>query len=95
MSDINSEKNTGSNAAPECNGPDCKYWRGSRAWRKEMRHRDPWHGVFWSVLLILLGALFLAGMVYNFNVGQWWPVILIIIGGVFLTRAIWRNNNQS
>jgi len=44
------------------------------------------HSVFWGIVLLVLGVLFLLGnldiMYFDFwdFIGDWWPVILIVVG---------------
>jgi len=44
------------------------------------------HSVFWGIIFLLFGVLFLLGnlgiMYFDFwdFIGDWWPVILIVIG---------------
>jgi hypothetical protein len=56
---------------------------------RDLRHRNPYHGAFVGVLLVLIGCLFLAGMLFGFNVGQWWPVIPILVGIAMLSRVFY------
>jgi cation transport ATPase len=55
-----------------------------------MHYRHPayrwasWGKFVCGTILILIGALLLAG------VSQWWPVVLIMAGGAFLLRFFWR-----
>jgi phage shock protein PspC (stress-responsive transcriptional regulator) len=41
-------------------------------------------GLWFGLILILLGGLFLAENLLHFNIGQFWPVILIFIGLLML-----------
>ena len=61
-----------------------------RYWRHEMRHRHPWHwhAFFIGPLMILLGLVFLAGVIYHIDFGQWWPLVLIAVGLAFLIRGL-------
>lgn len=42
-----------------------------------------------GIILILIGALFMAGF------SQWWPVALIVAGVLFLGRFVWRRQSVS
>jgi hypothetical protein len=61
-----------------------------RAWRRECRHRDPWHSVIWGSVIILLGVGFLASTMFNFNFAMWWPLILIALGISIMSRSFYR-----
>jgi phage shock protein C len=41
-------------------------------------------GMWFGLILILLGGLFLVENLFHFNLGQFWPVILIFIGILML-----------
>lgn len=41
-------------------------------------------GLWFGLILVLLGGLFLAQNLFHFNLGQFWPVILIFIGILML-----------
>ena len=42
----------------------------------------------WPILLIALGAIFLAGEFTRFDFGDLWPVLLIVAGGILLAQAV-------
>ena len=65
-----------------------------RQLKRELRElgHHPGHGLFFGLLLIVIGGLFLAGNLFNFNFGLWWPLILVVIGIFILSRAFyWRD----
>ena len=37
-------------------------------------------GLWFGLILILLGGMFLVENLFHFNIGQFWPLILIVIG---------------
>ena len=47
-------------------------------------------GLWFGLILILLGGLFLAENLFHFNLGQFWPVILIFIGLLMLVPVFRR-----
>ena len=47
-------------------------------------------GLWFGVILILLGGLFLVENLFHFNLGQFWPVILIFIGVLMLVPVFRR-----
>ncbi len=55
---------------------------------------DPAHpsarnsGMWFGVILVLLGIVFLVENLFHFNLGQFWPVILILIGVVMLLSVM-------
>ena len=44
----------------------------------------------WGVILVLVGALFLAAQAGHINVGtfllRWWPLLLIAVGGTYMVN---------
>lgn len=45
-------------------------------------------GLMWPVVLITIGALFLAGQYSRYGFFDLWPVILIVIGAVLVAQAL-------
>jgi membrane-bound ClpP family serine protease len=51
--------------------------------------------IFWGVVLIIVGSLFLVEELTDFDLGRFfWPVILITAGGLLLLRN-YLNSNHS
>jgi phage shock protein PspC (stress-responsive transcriptional regulator) len=44
-------------------------------------------GMWFGLILVLLGGLFLAENLFHFSLGQFWPVILIFIGILMLVQV--------
>ncbi len=82
--------NTGTDSGPQT--PPDRDWREERrAWRQEMREkrwRQPWHGLFWGLLLILIGVLFLANQQGWLKDDEWWQYLLVGLGGVFIIDGL-------
>jgi hypothetical protein len=76
---------------------DCRDWREQRReWRRvsrEARYRDPWHGLFGGLILLLIGALFL------FRQNGWlpgdnlWEYLIIGIGAILIISGLVRYSN--
>ncbi len=90
----NPNPNPAPNAGPGTDGQrrDYRDWREERrAWRHEMREkrlRAPWHGLFWGLLLVALGGLFLANQQGWLTGDDWWHWLLVALGGVFLLDGL-------
>ena len=54
-----------------------------RDWR-----RGPMHGLFWGMLLILLGVLFYVQARGWFSEDRWWQYFLIGLGAIFIVDAL-------
>ncbi len=52
-----------------------------------------------AFLLIGLGVLFLAGQVFNFDLGNWignaWPLLIVGVGALFLAVAVFGGRNAA
>jgi hypothetical protein len=87
------EKPTG-NTGPDSGEQHSEYhnWHEERrAWRNEMREkrwRQPWQGLFWGLLLVLLGILFLADQQGWLTGDEWWHYLLVGLGGVFIIDGL-------
>jgi hypothetical protein len=46
------------------------------------------HGLMGPVVLITIGALFLAGQYSRYGFFDLWPIILIVIGAVLVAQAL-------
>ncbi len=62
---------------------------GTRS-RREMRREYPYHGLFWGLLLILLGVLFFASQQGWIFGDEWWQYFLIGLGSIFIIDALVR-----
>jgi hypothetical protein len=79
------EKQEPKNAEPV--GPET----GDRNWRdtrRERRRGDPLRGLFWGLLLILLGVLLFGSTQGWLEGDRWWQYFLIGLGGIFLVDAL-------
>lgn len=45
-------------------------------------------GLVWPIVLITVGALFLAGQYSPYGFFDLWPIILIVIGAVLVVQAL-------
>ena len=63
--------------------------RGGRL-RHERRRQDRIPGLFWGLLLILVGAIFLLRSQGFLLQGEWWQYFLIGLGIIFLIEALVR-----
>jgi uncharacterized membrane protein HdeD (DUF308 family) len=79
------------NTQPEKQGSEPKDWREQRReMRQEMRERrgrDPLRGLFWGLVLILVGVLFFI----NQQGTEWdvlWKYLLIGLGGIFIVDGL-------
>lgn len=61
-------------------------------WR---RHRDPMSGLFWGLILILLGVVFFLSSQGWFPIGEWWQYLLIGLGVIFLIESLVRYANPT
>jgi hypothetical protein len=68
---------------PENNWSERRYDR--REWR---HHNHPLRGLFWGLLLIVLGILFFGEKQGWFPSGNWWQYLLIAIGGCFIIDGL-------
>ncbi len=86
----NNPNDTGNNANPP--GHDYQDWREQRReWRdrrREERHRDPFRGLFWGLLLIMLGIIFFVWQQGWASGDNWWHYLLIGLGVIFLINGL-------
>jgi hypothetical protein len=84
--------NAAANQNPESRGPTCRDWREERReWRwkmKEARHRFPFHGLFWGLVLVLLGVLFLLNQSGAITGDTWWQSLLIGLGAISIINGL-------
>jgi hypothetical protein len=62
-----------------------------REWRErrhEERHRDPLRGLFWGLLLVLIGLIFLANQQGWISEDRWWQFLLIGLGAIFIINGL-------
>jgi uncharacterized membrane protein HdeD (DUF308 family) len=85
------EQKPGPNTNPENQSSEPRDWREQRRERREERRekraRDPWRGLFWGLLLILVGVLFFV----NQQGTDWdvlWKYLLIGLGAIFIIDGI-------
>ena len=52
--------------------------------------------IFWGVILIITGSLFLVEELTDFDFGRiFWPIILIVTGGLLLLRNFLNSDNAN
>lgn len=52
--------------------------------------------IFWGVILIITGSLFLVEELTDFDFGRFfWPIILIVTGGLLLLRNFLDSDNAN
>jgi hypothetical protein len=86
----NPNPNTNPNTNPP--GPDYHDWREQRReWRNERReHRehDPLRGLFWGLILIMVGILFFIKVQSGINWDTLWKYLLIGLGAIFIIDGL-------
>jgi hypothetical protein len=80
------------NTNPDQTGPEHKDWREQRReWREERRARrdsDPLRGLFWGLLLILVGVLFFINQQSGLDWDILWKYLLIGLGSIFIIDGL-------
>jgi hypothetical protein len=67
----------------------------NREWRHEKRFNDPVRGLFWGLILILLGVLLFSVQQNWLSWNNWWQLFLVGLGIIFLVDALVRYLNPS
>jgi PAS domain S-box-containing protein len=67
--------------------------RAIRESRKEAKAKDPLRGLFWGLLLVLLGVLLFVNEQNWLNGGTWWEIFLVGLGLVFMVDALFHYLN--
>ncbi len=80
---MSEQKPVDSNPTPPAGGD--REWPDDR--RRRMR-RGPMHGLFWGMLLILLGVLFFLNVRDVISDDRWWQYFLIGLGAIFILDAL-------
>ena len=62
---------------------------------REKKPRDPLRGLFWGLLLVLLGILFFAQGQEWLDGTEWWLALVVGVGAVFIIDAIVHYRNPS
>ena len=92
MADNRPGKTPESDTRPGETGMDNQTSRGQhRDWREERRHQkeeDPLRGLFWVLVLILVGVLFFLNIQYGTGWDILWKYILIGLGIIFIIDGI-------
>lgn len=87
MQDHGHDTNTGT--SPENQGPEPKDWREQRReLRQERRGRDPLRGLFWGLILILVGVLFFIDQQQGIGWDTLWKYLLIGLGAIFIIDGL-------
>ncbi len=96
-----SDDKSPNNKPPDSSSSEDKDWREQRReWReqrREARRRDPFRGLFWGLLLILIGLLFLANQQGWIAGDTWWQYLLIGLGAIFIINGLvhyWNPSNR-
>jgi uncharacterized membrane protein HdeD (DUF308 family) len=69
----------------------CDWREERRAWRREMkehRHQFPFRGLFWGLVLVLLGTLFLLNQTGAITGDAWWQSLLVGLGAIMIINGI-------
>ncbi len=61
--------------------------------RRRWRQKDPLRGLFWGLLLVLLGVLFFANEQKWLVEGLWWEALVIGLGAIFIIDALFHYLN--
>jgi hypothetical protein len=92
MMNSNVENNPNRNTGHPPQEPNDMDWRERREmWRqqrREARYRDPLHGLFFGLLLILMGGLFLAVQMGQLPTHSWWQYLLVGMGAIFIIDGL-------
>jgi hypothetical protein len=96
----NPNPNTNPNTNPNPNPPpDNRDWREQRReWRqekREMRDRDPLRGLFWGLLLIMVGVLVFINQQSGIGWDELWKYLLIGLGSIFIIDGLAHYYNPS
>jgi hypothetical protein len=88
MQDQRPDTNPNPNPNPQNQSTGPQDWREQRReWRQERRERrgrDPWRGLVWGLLLILVGVLFFIGQQQGIGWDVLWKYLLIGLGAIFI-----------
>jgi hypothetical protein len=88
----NVQGNESTSQNPAGKGSTCRDWREERReWRREMRearYRFPYRGLFWGLILVLLGVLFLLNQTGAVTGDTWWQSLLIGLGVITIINGI-------
>lgn len=96
MRDGRTENGTNPNPNPEAQEPGLPPregdWRDSRReWRQERRDRrshDPLRGLFWGLVLILVGVLLFINLQAGIEWDTLWKYLLIGLGAIFIIDGL-------
>jgi hypothetical protein len=75
----------GNNATPSPESPQNKDWREQR---RERRHQDPLRSLFWGLMLILVGVIFLLNQWSETGWDTLWKYLLIGLGAIFIIDGL-------
>ena len=82
------EEKPGKNTELNDRGPDHGDWRERRGERRERGYRDPLRGLFWGLILILVGVLFFINQQQGISWEILWKYILIGLGAIFIIDGL-------
>jgi PAS domain S-box-containing protein len=69
--------------------------RAQRDKRRQNKPKDPLRGLFWGLLLILLGVLFFCQEREWITGGGWWIALVIGLGAIFIVESLVRITSPS
>lgn len=85
-------RNSSTNTESNNQGSEPKDWREQRhELRQEMRDkrgRDPLRGLFWGLVLVLVGVLFFIDQQQGIGWDTLWKYLLIGLGGIFIVDGL-------
>ena len=92
MEQNNSENKSQMGSNPGAERPTCQDWREQRwEWRRKMREARqsrPFHGLYYGLVLILLGGLLLANQQGWISGNAWWQWLLIGLGAISIINGL-------
>ena len=81
------ENDNSPDPASDGQGTESNNWREQRRKRRhemyDRRNRDPLRGLFWSLVLILVGVLFFINQQQGIDWNVLWKYLLIGLGAIF------------
>jgi hypothetical protein len=89
------QQNSGNPGNQGGEGRDDRGWGDNRSEWRDKKYHDPLRGLFWGVILIMLGVLFFAQTQNWISWDSWWQIFLVGLGVVFLIDALIHSVNSS
>jgi hypothetical protein len=89
MPDEKPGTNSDTNTTSDQTSANNRDWRAQRRqWREERWKHRRGRGLFWGLLLIMLGVIFLANQQGWIADEKWWQFLLIGLGAVFIIDGL-------